>query len=158
LKPRWVVSQTYSPGPGLFPLRELSGRITSQTLRYAPLPFDKLRPSLRATGRGDLFPVRGMSKEEVAVFASAGGQHQVIAFVGNLYTLLDELTYLGLVCDDFYFCGSIYQEAWVCARWLTRRLKQGVEGRVVKAEGLVSPCFPGVRSTVVSSSGSPSRE
>ncbi len=29
LKPRWVVSQTYSPGPGLLPLRELSGRIRS---------------------------------------------------------------------------------------------------------------------------------
>ena len=29
LKPRWMVSQTYSPGPGLLPLRALSGRIRS---------------------------------------------------------------------------------------------------------------------------------
>jgi hypothetical protein len=71
------------------------------------LRFDKLRPSLRATGWGDLFPVGGVGEEKVAVFAGAGGQHQVIAFAVNRYALLDEFTHPGLVFGDFYGRGTI---------------------------------------------------
>jgi hypothetical protein len=46
---------------------------SGQALRQAQdRPFDKLRPSLRAMGGGDLFPVGGVSEEEIVVFA--GGQ------------------------------------------------------------------------------------
>jgi hypothetical protein len=75
-----VVSQTYSPGPGLFPFAA---------------GHDLLK------GRGDLFPVGGVGEEKVTVFAGAGGQHQVVALAVDLYALLDKLAHLGLVFGDF---------------------------------------------------------
>jgi hypothetical protein len=43
-----------------------------------------------------------VGEEEIAVFAGAGGQHQVVALAVNLDALLDELTHPGLVFGDFY--------------------------------------------------------
>ena len=52
---------------------ELAGWFPAGSEHDAAVGHDLLK------GRGDFLPVGGMSEEEVAVFAGAGGQHQVVA-------------------------------------------------------------------------------